>query len=234
MAKVLFGNGVSSILGSIAGNTYANNRYGAYIRNKTPPVQPRSEYQLNQRALFAAISGSWRGLTAEEQAGWNAAASAKMFVITNRFGNTVSLSGATLYNQINLNLSLAGQAMISLVPTPAALPVITFSALADSGANAVTANDIEENGAAPSGDYLYSVYCTTNLSPGKSFVSNLYRLLLSGATPTLTEPKIQVGSEFNTRFGLPTAGSQLFLKLIAINSTTGQATVAAASSCIVS
>jgi hypothetical protein len=236
MAKVLYGNGVASILGSIAGNTYSNNRYGSYIRNKTPPVQPRSEYQLNQRALFSAISASWRGLTPDQQAGWNAAASSKVFTITNRFGNSISLSGATLYNQFNLNLSLAGQSMITDVPAPIALPVLTFKALAVGDTGQVDAGGILANGVDTFDGFSFSVYSTTNLSTGKTFVSNLYRLLVSGVTPIPASDAglINVSDAFTARYGVPVTGSQIFMKLVAISNTTGQATVAASSSCIVS
>jgi len=231
MAIVQYGNGVSQILGKIAGNVYSKNRYSTYIRNKTSPVQPRTEYQLNQRAVFAAISATWRSLTPAQQLGWNSAASSKTFVITNRFGNAVSLSGATLFNQLNLNLTSAGQTMIMEVPSPVDLPVIEFKM-----ESSVTSNNLDfifETDPSVGGTYSVLYYATPGLSAGVTFVGNRYRLLaanLSVVMDTLTADAIGV---FIARFGNLVAGSQIFGKVIAINNATGQASVPAASQIIV-
>ncbi|GAI58374.1 unnamed protein product, partial [marine sediment metagenome] len=38
MALVKYGGGITQMSGSIAGNTFARNRYGNYVRSRTKPI----------------------------------------------------------------------------------------------------------------------------------------------------------------------------------------------------
>ncbi|GAH50296.1 unnamed protein product, partial [marine sediment metagenome] len=47
MALVKLGGGIVQISGSIAGNTFARNRFGNYMRSRTKPVNPNSTRQTD-------------------------------------------------------------------------------------------------------------------------------------------------------------------------------------------
>ncbi|GAH13494.1 unnamed protein product, partial [marine sediment metagenome] len=50
MSLVKYGGGIVQMSGSIAGNTFARNRYGNYVRARTKPINPNSDRQVVVRA----------------------------------------------------------------------------------------------------------------------------------------------------------------------------------------
>ena len=68
------------------------------------------------------------------------------------------------------------------------------------------------------------IWATPGLSQGTSNANNKFRLLqaIDGATASPEDIK----TAYDLRFGAPTLGTKVFVKLVVINSTTGQAGVA--------
>lgn len=115
MAKVVYGQGVSKMSGRLGGSVYANNRGGAYVRNWVKPINPRTNYQENQRALVADASAAWRNLTTAQQDAWSTWASTHPIV--DRLGNSILRSGHQAYVGVNVLRTLASDAA-----TPSATP----------------------------------------------------------------------------------------------------------------
>ncbi|GAH48436.1 unnamed protein product, partial [marine sediment metagenome] len=92
MALVKFGGGVIQMSGSIAGNTYARNRFGNYVRSRTKPTNPKSAQQVAIRASIASLADRWsQVLDDAKRQSWNLyGASVNM---KNRLGETVNLTG---------------------------------------------------------------------------------------------------------------------------------------------
>lgn len=101
--------------GSVAGVTSSRNRFGQYRRTRAIPVQPRTPKQGQVRALLAAGSSAWRGLTDAQRTGWNDYAA--QIERSNRLGSGYSPTGAALY---------AGAVILTAAPVvtdpPDALP----------------------------------------------------------------------------------------------------------------
>ena len=107
MAKVKYGSTVAQLSGSIGGVVYARNRGGAYIRNKTAPVQPNSVLQSESKTLFAAAVNTWTNvLAASEREGWNSYAASVSY--TDVFGDTRYYSGQQRYVQCFIALTNSG------------------------------------------------------------------------------------------------------------------------------
>jgi len=55
VAKIQFGNIVADARNSVGGVVYSRNTWGAYIRQKVSPVQPRTPRQNEMRANLAEL-----------------------------------------------------------------------------------------------------------------------------------------------------------------------------------
>jgi hypothetical protein len=124
MALVRFGGGIIGMSGSIAGNTFARNRFGNYVRSRTKPVNPRSTAQANVRTNLAFCTNRWHSfLVAGQRAGWDAYAAA--VAMKNKLGDTTFITGFNHYIRSNVLRKIqldtvvdAGPAILSLPEKP--------------------------------------------------------------------------------------------------------------------
>ncbi|MBA7650699.1 hypothetical protein ES703_58510 [subsurface metagenome] len=118
MAQIKLGSTIAMISGSVGGATYARNRYGHYIRNRTKPVDPGSNSQTAFRTRVSAAVAAWQALTSPQRDAFNA--KAKTTVLTNRIGEAFAPSGINLYIRTYNLLDMAG---IAQVTTPPVSPI---------------------------------------------------------------------------------------------------------------
>lgn len=212
MAKVKYSALLESMRNKLNGSVASRNRYGNYWRNKTTPINRQTSYQVAVRAQFAANSSAWRSLTPAEREAWRAAA--PDFPFTDVFGDQLFLSGNSLYLKLNQNLQNMGASTIDNPPQPVTVENPDFTDLtASTSAVAVTV-------AAPtSANGVLMVYAAANVSPGKSFVKNLYKYIgtiTGGATP------VDITTQVQERFGALTTGTAVWVKILVGDNTTGQ------------
>lgn len=101
MAIFRIGGVASDVRGSIGGQTYSRNRTGAYIRNRTVPINPGSPFQSAVRALVAQLSNAWvTVLTADQRAAWDAYADAVH--LPNSLGELRNVGGLGMYVRGNV------------------------------------------------------------------------------------------------------------------------------------
>jgi len=111
MALVKFGGGIIQMSGSIAGNTFARNRYGNYVRARTKPINPISSAQQLVRTAIGTLTARWgQTLTANQRAAWNLYAAS--VAMKNKLGEVVYLSGFNHYIRSN---SLLARLSLTLV-----------------------------------------------------------------------------------------------------------------------
>lgn len=121
MALVKFGGGITQMAGSIAGNVFARNRYGNYVRSRTKPTNPNTPRQQAVRAALAQLTVRWSSiLTAVQRAAWDLYAS--NVVMTNRLGETTHLSGYNHYLRSNIPILQIGATLVDAGPTTFELP----------------------------------------------------------------------------------------------------------------
>lgn len=114
---------------SMGSTTGSHNRFGAYLRNRTIPVNPNTTKQATQRATIQAASAAWRALTDIQRAGW-AALGASMSRVDS-LGQTYNLTGLQAYTSVYRNLVTIGVAPLSAAPAltePTTLTSITITA----------------------------------------------------------------------------------------------------------
>ncbi len=121
MALVKFGGGLIQMSGSIAGNTFARNRYGNYVRAKTKPINPNTARQIAVRAAVALLTVRWaQTLTAIQRTAWNLYAD--NVNMKNRLGEVIHLSGFNHYIRSNAFRARASFTIVDAGPVIFELP----------------------------------------------------------------------------------------------------------------
>jgi hypothetical protein len=96
MAIIIPGPGTPSS-GSLGSITYSRNRYGAYTRNRTNPVNPNSPLQSRSRQIFNAAIAAWGEMTGVQRTAWENWAASTPWL--NKAGETVNLTGQVAFNR---------------------------------------------------------------------------------------------------------------------------------------
>lgn len=115
-ALLKFGGGVADVRGSIGGTVFSRNRYGAYARNRTIPVNPGSTAQTKIRATLGQIRNAWFSvLTQTQRDAW--AVYATNVEMVNRIGETIHLTGWNMFARTNAALLYNNESIIADAPT---------------------------------------------------------------------------------------------------------------------
>jgi len=139
MALIRLGGGIIQISGSIAGNTFARNRFGNYMRARTKPINPNTGRQATIRAAIASLCVRWSStLTALQRAAWNQYAA--NVAMKNKLGEVVFLSGFNHYIRSNVPAVQAGITITDAGPTINELPAqdSSFAVAAASGTQTIS------------------------------------------------------------------------------------------------
>lgn len=225
--KLKFGAIVTDGRGKIGGHVMSKNRGGAYMRTKVTPSNPRSAAQTTVRSHLTTLSQGWRGLTAVQIAGWNSAVGS--FEKTNIFGDIHAPSGLNLYVKLNANLLEVSAATLTLPPLPSSVTApVTVGAAAAAGAATFTVSFTVSP--VPAG-HVWIVRATKQVSAGKSAIKNLYRDVQFLAAATATGASIE--ANYIAKFGALVAGQKIGVEIVAVNTATGQKSIALSTTIIV-
>jgi len=214
--KMKFGAIVVDGRGKIGGHVASKNRAGAYLRTKVTPVNAQTSSQLTIRSRFTGFSQGWRALTAAQRDAWNAAVSD--FTKTDVFGDIQTPTGFNLFQRLNNNLANCGVAQIDTPPLPGAVGICTVTTVtvaAGAGTFSIAlSNTVPAN-------TNCKVFATAPVSAGKSYVKSLYRQV--AVLDAAEESPYDLSTEYEAKFGsVGLAGQKIFVKIEAVNITTGQ------------
>ena len=205
--------------GKLGGHVASRNRGGAYFRTKVTPLNPNTSFQQVARSLLTELAQSWRDLTAAERSAWNA--SVGDFAKTDVFGDIKNPTGFNLYVRLNINIENVNQTQITSPPLPAAVELVTASALVLTITGSV--GTIAFSPTVPTGMGVI-MRATPSLSPGISFVKSEFRIIdVLDAAEVST---FDFFAAYVAKFGAPTVGAKVFASLETVNITTGQKSVA--------
>lgn len=210
--------------GKLGGHVLSKNRSGAYARTKVTPVNPQTSYQQLARTRLGSFSQGWRALSQARIAAWNAAVSA--FAASNIFADIVNPTGKNLYTRLNINLATVGLGPIVDPPLPSGAGEVVAGTLLVTNGGAKTIA-YTSTGAG----YRIQVWATEGVSPGKLFVKNKFRLIttFNGAAAS----PFDMDAAYLAKFGQPPVGTRVSVRLVSINSTTGENSVGSESTTIV-
>jgi len=125
--------------GSIAGDTFARNRYGNYVRARTKPVNPNSTLQVAARSALAYLTEYWSDtLTGAQRTAWNLYGT--NVAMKNKLGESIKLSGFNHFIRSNSVRQFQHLAIIAAGPTLFELPAKDsfFAVDADSSPQTLT------------------------------------------------------------------------------------------------
>lgn len=228
---------VTAISGKAGGTVFSRNRGGAYAKNFVMPVNTFTDLRQQVRAIFGAISSAWRGLNDEQRNSWFE--QAPNYPVTNPLGDEITLSPNALHQSLNTNLMTAGQSMITTALPPGSINAVVSTSdqlliNATLGELSFTLNLLGTNL-----DYgtVYVVEATPGYSSSIKNVENQYRVLLNTSSPNASAPtgnqldEENFGTDSGTvydayvaRFGVPTDGNRVSLRIWGVSPVTGQVT----------
>jgi hypothetical protein len=203
MALIKLGGLAQDVRGSLNGTTFSRNRGGAYVRQKVSPVQPVSEFSSRARAIFADIAQRWGTvLTQSQRQAWGAFAAVHTFV--NVFGDSITLSGISMYQSVNRAVAQVGKPYLDDPPGTFNSPAVITSVIAGTvtaGVLSALTNATTIADALPTDGTLY-VFATPPLPPGVTPQKSDFRLInsLTYSAITLTTALL---TAYNDRFNTP-------------------------------
>ena len=197
---------LSEIRGSINGTTFSRNRYGAYARNRTNPVNPNTVAQQNARAALANSSQAFSAIDPGELLLWQNYAVATPVV--NRLGETITLSAIAWFNKLNGFRRFLGVATVTVppeLPGQAENIAVTGISIADSASgtpNAVSVNGYEM-GSTNVGAF-YAMWISGSVSQGVQYYNGPWTYLGHKLGTTRTDEyivpwNISAGERYFTR-----------------------------------
>jgi hypothetical protein len=233
MAKILLGQMVGGISGSIAGVTYARNSNGQYARQKSIPVNTNTPAQQLARALFTSVSSSYRGLSEALRQAWRTAAST--FPYVDVFGQSKIYTGNQLYMKLNQNLNIIGMPILSAPPAPVELPPISNFAVnvtVEEGDLALNINPSTGPGAVPAG-FKAIVTASPGISQSISYVSprSLKQIAIFDEGVDLSSQALE--PSYLPVYGVPNIGTRVFIGVRFVSKDSGQSTLVATGSGVV-
>jgi hypothetical protein len=149
MAIIKAGPIIGDIRGSVGGQTFSRNRFGAYSRQRVVPVNPSSDRQNAVRVAMNQLQVRFRTtLTAAQQDGWRDYAQGTPTL--NRLGDTIHMTAINAYIRGNVIKLLAGETPVDAPPTTpgiAAIPILAITGTAAGGVVCATPDPVIATGA---------------------------------------------------------------------------------------
>ena len=214
MAKIKFGMMMTDASGKLGGQVFSKNRGGSYVRTKVTPTNPQTSAQSTIRGIFASISSRWSSLTDAQRASFNGFVQA--YARTDIFGDLRNPSGKSLFQRLNQNLEISGQAQTDVCNSPTEVP---FANLTTASADVTHSAFLVDY----SGDLTgvkAIVWATPQISQGTKFVKNQLRQIavLDGRNAGSEN----IWAAYVAKFGTPVAGANISVAVRVINAN-GQA-----------
>jgi len=182
MAKIVLGVALSSISGSVEGTTFARNRGGSYMRNKTVPTQPQTSAVQTRRAILSGLAASWaQTLTDDQRAGWSEYS--RQVTLPDSLGQQRNAGGLGMFVRGNSLLVLAGAAPVLDAPSLMEVgPVISNFTVAPSVATADVT--IAAFGPALPITDLVLFFAGPPINPGRNFFKGPYNFIGANTVDT--------------------------------------------------
>ena len=228
MAKLQLSVIATGISGKHSGGVFLKGNGGVNIRKKVRPMQTASDYQANIKSRLTLVQSMWSTLSSGQLKAWNLLA--KMVKSSNVFGDKFALSGISLFQRLNNNLTIAGQPTISNAPVFVNVATLTIFTLTVTHLGIVT---IVFTPTPVPADVTVIFSLTPPIKPSRQVRNNDFRAVNRGV-PGGTSP-LDSSAAYVARFGsvIP-VGSLVFCQAKMINNTTGQAGLPLQCSAIVS
>jgi hypothetical protein len=225
MALIQFSSIVSGARNSVGGQTYSQNKGGAYVKSKPLPTQPRTAAQRQVRANFATNSKAWSGVLSDAQrSAWTFFAQANPY--TNIFGASKILSGIAMSMKLNQVLAQIGVAYLEDAPSDLSVPtlaeVTSLSSIWSTGT--ITTLSLATAAQSTVAGARYYVFATKPLAPGKTAGVSDFRYIGNYAAVAAATSVDILADYTNTFTDVAAAGTHVTVLVATVNHTTGAVT----------
>ncbi len=227
MAKILLGDRIADIRGSIGGTTYSRNTFANYIRNKTSPVNPNTVAQQLVRNRLGAMSQSWAGIGEANRTSF--IDGAPTWTNTNIFNQAIDYTGFSLYGRLNRNRQEINEPLLTTFVLPDEVDSFdSLSLVADTtgGTMEITFSP------AIAATHKVIVRATAPLTAGTQFVRNQFRKIAVLDSADLSP--FDLAAFYTAVFGvLPPVNAKIFVDVKQVLISNGQNSVPIKASAIV-
>jgi hypothetical protein len=195
--------------GSQAATVASHNRAGQYYRNRRAPVQPvGTGRRAAIRTAFGAAARGYAALTAAQQASWTAYGLS--FPITDKLGQSITLTGQQSYVRINTQLLQIGQPATTAPPVSNSVASAGVPTLTAVHSGAIT---LTPAGLGAAGDFQLYAFSSPQ-SSGVGFNKTFWQAgHVSGSSTTA----IVATAAYTAQFGAVVAGQRIFFKVTPVN-----------------
>lgn len=217
MAKVIGTSVVGDARNKIGANVHTKTKFGAMVRRKVSPTQPRSTAQMNVRASFTGLSKGWSAITDAVRAAWIALANSTP--VKDVFGASQHLTGHQFYVRVGRALQTIGLAQLAAAPSNQNVNYAGAITVVHDGP---PVTDIQLTWADPGsvgGSESCVIFATAPLSPGVAAGGARFRFLQYSAVG-LVGPYF-LYADYVSKFGQPPAGKKIFFRAFLVRSTNG-------------
>lgn len=206
---IRFGLG-GQMSGSVGGVTAGHNKGGQYLRNRSIPTNPNSIRQQAARSAFGTAAQAWKSITQTQRDAWESYAN--QTPIVNRLGESITISGSSMYTRTNAFRLQAGLALLAAAPlTPGLASIGTVTSAENDTTGFLLSIDLT------GGDLLESVIVQMGpaVSAGVTSFNGPYTLLAFSDSDGST---IEADTDTTTRYGQPQVGERRPYRLRGIDS----------------
>jgi hypothetical protein len=116
MALVKYGGIITKMAGKIGGFVFQNTGVGESVRVLVKPKHAWSPCSDIGKIEMAAYAALWKNLTPEQRTMWNS--KAYLYPVKNKLGETISISGYSVFVMLNSVLKYAGSTLLTDCPDP--------------------------------------------------------------------------------------------------------------------
>ena len=179
---------LTQVSGSIGGATYSHNRGGLYVRARAIPTDPGSSFQIAVRNAMSTLTTRWKStLTAANRAAWDTYA--LNTPVTDKFGDSILLSGQQHFIRSNLPRLQAGASIVDAGPTTyglGSLNAVTLTATESSPIYSLAYDDTEAW--CDEDDSHMLMYVSRPVSPTVNYFKGPFRFVAKEDGDSVTPP----------------------------------------------
>lgn len=215
MAKIRLGALAGSVSGSIGAYTFSRNRYGAYVRIRTKPIQPVSPFSSQVHTLLTALSQLWGSVPPDNKLAWKTWCAVNP--IRDVLGDSQIVQPNAAFIGLNFRSFAAGGAGLFTPPVlPAPIGLTSLAAEFDIGAG-----DYELNWTPDPlpGNCALWILSAIVPRPGINYVKNLRKWL--GVSAAAQACPFDIEAQTVARFGTLAAGLYVHHSVAVVDKTTG-------------
>lgn len=203
---------VTSASGSVGGMTASHNSGGMYMRARAIPVNTNTAFQQAMRSALGLLQARFANtLTGAQRTAW--AVFAQNVGLVDSLGNTIHVSGQSMYIKCNSIRSQAGKTIIDAGPTIYDLAALTIPVptIVAAGTTVSVAYTNTDAWAGAVGGHLL-VYASRPQNATINYFNGPYRFAgsVNGAGTPPTSPAV-----ITLPFTIGPAGSAMFFRFVA-------------------